>query len=211
MIEMISQVVDALQSKDILWLTVAFLVYAIANFSNLLKHLEKRRKKRINGLLEAYKCEYLDTDLRDFFKSELEKEYFFSVTDIAAEQPYRSALMRLHQSANGELAFSHFRRASQHLDFQNGAVKIKIDTWDKMAQWMNGGLTVFFAILALLMMLIPAVAQPIDLVKALTFYIYGVLFFSASLFALVQTKRISSAKRIEKFLEDCEESIPALK
>lgn len=207
MIEIISQVVDALQSRNILWMTVAFLVYAIANLPNLLKHLEKRKIKRINGLLEAYGCEHLDASLREFFKSELEKEYFFNVTDIATEQPYRTALIQLHQSAKGELAFSHFRRASQHLKFQNGAVRIKIDLWDRMAQWMNGGLTILFATLALLMMLIPAVTQTVNLTKALTFYIYGILFFSASLFALVQTKRVSSAKRIERFLLDREEPV----
>lgn len=200
MIELANKIADAFQSGNILWLAVILMVSLAANYPKISDYLEGRKKHRIKRLLEALDCSHLDEEFKNFLKRELGREYFLYVTEIAAEKEYREELMKLHKLSEGELPFLHFRRASKHLSFKGGAIKVNLDFSDIASYYMNFAVSIFFGMVALIMFMMPAFVQPITLVQALSLYGLGTLFISMVIFFLSQTFSVYSARRIRELL-----------
>lgn len=200
MIELADKIVEMAQSGNILWLAVIAIVALATKLSNILEFFESRKKAQIARLIEAASCEHLDNEFKEFLSHEIQREYFLYVAKIAAEKQYRDKLFEIHQNANGNLPFFHFRRASNHLLFEDEQVRVKISKFDVVSGIVSLGFALLFGFIGLAFFMMPAFIKPIVIIQALTFYGMGAFFVVMAIFFSVQTFPLYSARKIRKEL-----------
>ena len=202
MLEIADKIVDAIQSGNILWLAVILMIGLILNYPRISEYLESRKRQRISRIMEALDCAHLDDQFKDFLKHELSREYFLYVAEIPAEKEYREELIRIHKLSKGELPFLHFRRASRHLRFEGGRIRVNLDIPDMIGYYMNFAVSIFFGLVALVMFMMPAFVRPISLIQTLSMYGLSALLVVMVVFFLSQTFSVYSAKRIRTHIDN---------
>lgn len=207
MIEVVNKLMDELRAGNIAWLVLflsgGIIWHCITNFKQIQDFLHARRKQKVDRLIEVLKCEHLDEPFKKFLQSQLNKEYWYYVTDISTENKYRDLIISLYNSSKGELSFNHFRRANRHLKFADGKVSIVLKWLDTFGYYMNFGIAIFFGLAGLLVICLSlAVVQPDDLLQILPFVALSGFSIVIALFSLSQTAAVYSARVIKKLIDN---------
>lgn len=201
MIEVAELIAEMAQSGNVLWLAFFAVVALLSKVSKIVEFFESRKKAKIFKLIDASSCEYLDANFKEFLSQEIQKEYFFYVSRIDAEKQYRDKLFEVHKYSNGDLPFSHFKRASSHLRFKDGKISVKITAFDTLGSLASMGAAFLFGFVGLALFMLPAIIKPLPIVQFITFYGMGALFVVMAGFFALQTLPMRCAKQIRKELE----------
>ena len=206
MIEVTNKLMDELSSGNITWLVLflsgGIIWHCIRNFTQIQDFLHARRRQQVDRLIETLKCEHLDEPFKKFLQSQLNREYWYYVTDISTENKYRDLIISLYNSSLGELSFNHFRRAHRHLKFADGKVSVILKWHDTFGYYMNFGIAIFFGLAGFLICLSPAVVQPENLMQIIPIIALGGFSIVIALFSLSQTAAVYSARVIKKLIDN---------
>ncbi len=201
MLAIANAITKQFESGNVGWIAVFFAVAIVVNLGKIYEFIESRKKIQINRLDEAIRSDHVDPTTKDFFKDQIEREYFLYVTGIAAEKPYRNRLVLIHQAADGELPFSHFNRASSHLKFVDNQVLIEISTYEKITFYFNTFVAILFGILGTIFVLAPVIVKEISLGTALLMFGCGAFILVVAVVIFIQTLSVYSAKKIQGVLD----------
>lgn len=137
---------------------------------------------------------------KEVLQDQLDEAYFKYATRISAEKRKREALIQLHESAQGELSWIHLKRASQFLDpTDKDKVMVKVGRWDRFFCWYSAFVAVLFTFVSVFFVsVIPFCG---NLKVALAFLGVGGLAGIVAMIVFAQTFPVSSARRIEKFIQ----------
>lgn len=196
----ILELAKAILSGDALVISVIVAITLILNLGKIYDFLETRKKSQINRLLEAINCTYIDDKLKQFFQNEIQKEYFRLISELSVEQIYREKLLDIHQSANGDLPFHHFRRAHEYFEFKNGIIDIKISNFSKIHYWYNFGAAIFFSITGSLLLVLTLVFYKDFAPDLWSYFRTFVVSLFAVLFTLKNVRAYRSAIKIQNHL-----------
>jgi len=197
-----------IQSGDALWISfILAITLILPNLEKIYGFLETRKKSQINRLVEAINCTYIDDKLKIFFQHEIQKEYFRFISQLSVEQIYREKLLDIHESANGDLPFHHFKRAHEYLEFKNGNVDIKISKFRKIYYWYNFGGTIFVSIWGVVLLVLAFVFFKDLTVPVLwSFFRTIVVSFIVVIFTIKEVPAYRSAIKIQSQLAQIRDS-----
>lgn len=202
MIEVTNRLREAINSVDIIWLVIFLVVGFMWHFRQVYDFLKMHHRQRLDRLVEASKCDHLDEPFKKFIQNQLNKEYWYYVTDISTENKYRDLIIALYNLGSGEISFNHFRRASSHLKLADEKVSIVLKWHDTFGYYMNIGIAILFGLVGLVICLSPAILQPEKLMQILQFFALGASFIVIALFSLSQTSAVYSARMIKKLIDN---------
>lgn len=206
MIEVTNKLMAELSSGNITWLVLflcgGIIWHCITNFKQIQDYLHARRKQQVDRLIETLKCEHLDESFKKFLQNQLNKEYWYFVTDISTEGKYRDLIISLYNSSMGELSFNHFRRANRHLKFADGKVSVVLKWHDTFGYYMNFCIAIFSGVAGLLICLSPVIIQPDNLMQIIPVLALGAFSIMIALFSLSQTAAVYSARVIKQLIDN---------
>jgi len=205
MIEVTNKLMEVIDSGNIPWLilflSAGVIWHCVTNIKQIYDFLHARRKQQVERLIEALKCEHLDESFRIFLQQQLNKEYWYYITNIFAENKYRDKLISLHESANDELSFGHFKRAHRHFRFVDGQVRVIVKWYDTFGYYANIVIAILFGFTGFVICLSQAIVRPDSLIQILQVIALGVSFIVVALFSLSQTSAVYSARKIKQLVE----------
>ncbi len=207
MIDKLLELVKIIQSGDALWISVILTITLIPNLGKIYDFLETRKKSQINRLIEAINCTYIDDKLKQFFQHEIQKEYFRFISELSVEQIYRDKLLVIHERANGDLPFHHFKKAYEYLEFKNGNVDIKISKFNKIYYWYNFGVTIIFSIWGVMLLVLNFVFfKDLTVPVMWSFFRTFVVSFIVVIFTIKEVYAYRSAIKIQNQLAQIRDS-----
>lgn len=198
--DILDELIKSLSNGNILLGIVIIAIAFIFNYKKIVMFLEERKKARIGKLIEALKCEYVTGLTKEHLQDELVTEYFKITTGIRLEKQFREAVIQAHKSTNGEISFAHFKRSLPHLFFENNSLRVEISQFEKASYWFNLVFGFILAALGLVLSILPSQVENINFLQILVILGTGLFFIVTSLFMLLQTFPVASARKIEKLL-----------
>lgn len=109
LLEIINTINKENEPWNILLVFLFSILFFILNFKKIYESIEEIKRNRINKLVNAINCEYVDERLKKFLEHEIQKEYFRYVSSLSIERVYREKLLDIHEEANGEIPFYFLR------------------------------------------------------------------------------------------------------
>jgi hypothetical protein len=198
--EVLDKLIESLNSGNILLGVVIVAVAMVFNYKKIVEFLEERKKARITKLTDALKCDFVTGITKTHLQEELATEQFKITTGIRLEKQFREAVIQAHNSANGELAFIHFKRAIPHLFYEQSRLKVNVSTFEKASYWFNLVFGFILAFSGLALIVLPSQIEGINFVQFITFFGLSCFFIAIGVFMLAQTFPVVSARKIEKHL-----------
>ena len=121
-------------------LVIVLLISAIAflfRYKQIIEFFDGRKKLKIEKFTNALKCEQLTGLTRAHIENELVNEHFRQATGLGVEKEFRGAILKLHNQMQGEVSFSHFRRALSHLYLENQTIVVRLTKLSLFSFWYN--------------------------------------------------------------------------
>lgn len=200
--DIIDKLFESLHDGNILLGVVIVSVVLVFNYKKIVEFLEERKKSKITKLIEVLKCDFVTGVTKEHLERELATEQFKITTGIRLEKQFREAVIQAHKSANGELAFIHFKRALPHLLYEQRLLKVKVSLFEQVHYWFNLIFGFILAFSGLALMVFPRQVEAGNFVQLITIFGLGCFFIAISLFMLAQTFPIVSARKIEILLSN---------
>lgn len=200
--DVLDKLIESLSNGNILLSVVIVAVAFVFNYKKIVEFLEERKKARITKLTEALKCDFVTGVTKEHLEEELATEQFKITTGIRLEKQFREAVIQAHKSANGELAFIHFKRALPHLLYEQNLLKVKVSLFERVNYWFNLIFGFVLAFSGLAFMVLPSQVAEGSFVQIITTFGAGCFFFAISLFMLSQTFPVVSARKIENLVSN---------
>ncbi len=205
MIEVTNKLMAELSSGNITWLvlflSVGIIWHCLRNIKQIQDFLHAHRKQQVDRLIEALKCEHLDDSFKTFLKQELNNEYWYYLTNIAAASKYRESIMSLHKATHDELPFVHYRRARRYLKFKDGQYHVLLKWHDIFGYYANIAVALIFGFIGLVVCLSAAILKADSTTQIPQLVGFGILFLVVAFFSISQTSSVYSARLIKESID----------
>jgi len=190
----------SLKNGNLLGAVVIIAVAFVFNYKNIIIFIDERKKAKIAKLNEALKCPYIEEVTKTYLQNQLAAEQFKITTGVFLEKEFREALIKAHSDAQGEVAFTHFKRALRYITFKDAGLEIKLSLYDHLSFGFNWFVGTSIIIISCLYMILPSQIKGITVMQALSIIGVSLVYIMAGMFMLYQTFSYTSAKRVSKFL-----------
>ena len=178
-------------------------IFIIFNWKKIVDYYGEHKKSKINAIIEALKCEYVDGSTKAHLEESLATEHFRISTGIKLEKEFREALIKAHKETKGELSFKHFKRALPNLEYSAKKLHIKISWLDKIfciINWICAFVLIITAIAVCYTMFIHR--TEVDWIQILRITPSIIICFLMAFIALLQTLPIVSAGIIRSYCKE---------
>ena len=199
--EVLNKIIESLENGNILLVVALVAVALVINSQKILEYYESRKRLRIEKLKEALASEHVKDSTRTHLEDDLEAEYFNLATGINLERDFREAIIKAHQSSDGDIRFVHFKRAMPHIKFNNKALSVVITPAEKASYLFNNLFGSLIGLFGLTLLILPGLFKGATIIQILTFLGMGLFFIVVAMFMLFQTFPVISARKVRGYLE----------
>lgn len=171
------------------------------NFPGILNYLGSLKQQRLSHVREALELAKGSEKLKRHFEDELEGEYFRLIHGVRMEKSIRDAVIDCHAKSGGSISFTHFLRSRPHLSVNNRdkSLSVEISTGAQILYYAN--LVLGFGIFVIGWFLLVSAHLFGTTSEVLMFSLANMICLLFSLFFISETRSVSSASQIEKFLQ----------
>lgn len=195
----LNKLIESIEKGNIFITILIIVVALIFNYKNIIEFLDSRRKVKISKLEDVLKSDNIKGLDRELLESELLKEQFKSTIGLNVEKEFREAIIKSHQSTNGEIRFVHFQRALPHFKYENKTLALDISRFEKVGFFMNIFLSIMTAVTGYVVFFYGLLNFSLN-----TFFpilSFSVFSFAMCIFFIYESRHVFSAKKILKELE----------
>lgn len=197
----LDKLIESLNNGNILVAVVVIFVAIIFNYKNISELFYDKKKEKIIKLNESLLCEHVTGLTKEHLVEELIKEQFKLHTGIGVEKEFREALISEHRNTNGEISFSHFKRALPFIFYENGRILVKLSPFDKAGYFVNLLAGFLMAFLGLLVAVLTSQIHQPTIFQILSMLGLAIFFMFVGFYMLTQTFPFTSAKKLVKHLD----------